>query len=173
MFLLDYLKLRWARKGSVVEAGIPPESRPDTVPVTRELIQRHLAANPALPQDAASAETLFHALSDPMFLQTGARSLGHSLVAEGRIQADEEALVQLLHVLANEVTRRMYIDSARQRPGAIGIQLFAENPADETVRRLTEADTYGLGPGIYPFDKVPDNPTPGRRCPFYIRVVLA
>lgn len=171
MFLLDYIRQRWVRKGAVVEAGIPPESRPDAIPVDRTLVARHLAAFPELPQDEAVVEKLVEAVSDPMFIQTGPRALTEQLIASGRLAADAEPLNRLLQVLTNEITRRMYIDAARLKEGAIGIRLFAEPGRDEpAIRQLVEQDLYGLGPGVYPFDLVPDNPTPGRRCGFYIRV---
>ncbi|TCV84296.1 hypothetical protein [Sulfurirhabdus autotrophica] len=174
MFLLDYIKQRWAPKGPVVNAGVPPEARPDQVPVTRELIALHLAGSPHLPQDAEALNTLFEALSDPFFIQTGARDLARKLIQQGKIVADLEKLVQLLNVLTNEITRRMYIDSARQKEGAIGIRLFSESPTPiDAIRQLVEQDSHGLGKGIYPFDSVPENPTPGQRCGFYVRVATA
>lgn len=171
MYLLNYIKARFAPKGSVVSAGVPPEERLDTVPVTRELIARHLAASPALPRDEAALDTLCTALSDPLFLQTGARPLAQQLIAAGLV-AELEPLVKLLNVLTQEVTRRMYIDAARQRPGATGIRLIPLNAtADATIHALCTADSHGLGAGVYPFDAVPDNPTPGQPCGFYIRIV--
>lgn len=171
MFLLDYIKQRWAPKGPVVNAGVPPEARPDQVPVTQELIVLHLAGSPDLPQDAETLNKLFEALSDPLFLQTGARDLATQLIQQGKIVADLEKLIQLLNVLTNEITRRMYIDSARQKEGAIGIRLFSESPTPtDAINRLVAQDAYGLGKGIYPFDNVPENPTPGQRCGFYVRV---
>ena len=171
MFLLDYIKKRWAPKGPVVTAGVPPESRPDQVPVNRELVGRHLAGCPDLPQDTDTLDALLNALSDPLFIQTGPRELAYRLVQNGKIIADPEKLIALLNVLTNEITRRMYIDSARQKEGAIGIRLFAENPTPTAaIRQLVEQDAYGLGKGVYPFDKVPENPTPGKRCGFYVRV---
>lgn len=174
MFLLDYIKQRWAPKGPVVNAGVPPESRPDQLPVNRELIAQHLAGCPDLPQDSATLEVLLHALSDPLFLQTGARALASELIQRGSIQADLERLVQLLNVLTNEITRRMYIDSARFKDGAIGIRLVSESPAPSSaIRLLVEQDSFGLGAGVYPFEQVPDNPTPGQRCGFYVRVATS
>jgi len=174
MFLLDYIKQRWAPKGPVVNAGIPPEARPDQLPVNRSLIAQHLAGRPDLPQDAATLEALLHALSDPLFLQTGARDLAHQLIQRGNIKADLERLVQLLNVLTNEITRRMYVDSARSKEGAIGIRLYSESPnPSPAIRLLVEQDSFGLGAGIYPFDQVPDNPTPGQRCGFYVRVATS
>ena len=171
MFLLDYIKQRWAPKGPVVNAGVPPESRPNQVPVTKELIALHLAGSPDLPQDAETLNKLYDALSDPLFLQTGARDLATQLIQHGQIVADLEKLVQLLNVLTNEITRRMYIDSARQKEGATGIRLFSESPTPtDAISQLVEQDAYGLGKGVYPFDKVPENPNPGQRCGFYVRV---
>ncbi len=170
-YLLDYIKSRWAPKGSVVTAGIPPEARVEQVPVTRALIARHLAASSRLPQSAATENAIFMALSDPLFLQTGPRALAQQLIAAG-LNAELEPLVKLLTVLTQEVTRRMYIDAASQRPEAIGIRLFPLHAtADSVIQALCTANAHGLGAGIYPFAAVPDNPTPGQPCAFYIRVV--
>lgn len=170
-YLLDYIKSRWAPKGSVVTAGVPPEARVEQVPVTRELIVRHLAASPRLSQGEPAENAIFMALSDPLFLQTGPRALAQQLIAAG-FGAELEPLVKLLTVLTQEVTRRMYIDAASQRPEAIGIRLFPLHAtADPVIQALCTANTHGLGSGVYPFAAVPDNPTPGQPCAFYIRVV--
>ncbi|MDR3391497.1 MAG: hypothetical protein P4L77_07130 [Sulfuriferula sp.] len=171
-YLLDYIKSRWAPKGSVVTAGVPPEQRVDRIPVTPELISRHLAGAPALPQTDAAHTVLYTALSDPLFLQTGARQLAQQLIANG-LDAELETLVKWLTVLTLEVTRQMYIDAARDRDGAIGIRLFPIAAQPEAgIAALCNADEYGLGAGVYPFDAVPANPTPGQTCGFYIRVVI-
>lgn len=171
-YLLDYIRSRWAPKGSVVTAGVPPEQRVEQVPVTPELIARHLAASPALPQHAAVQTLLYTALSDPLFIQTGPRVLAQQLIASG-LEAELEALVKLLTVLTQEVTRQMYIDAARNRDGAIGIRLLPLAPQpDAVIAELCSANSYGIGIGAYPFDAVPANPTPGQPCGFYIRVVI-
>lgn len=171
-YLLDYIKSRWAPKGSVVTAGVPPEQRVDQVPVTPDLIARHLAGAPSLPQNDTARSMLYAALSDPLFIQTGPRPLAQQLIAGG-LDAELEILVKWLTVITLEVTRQMYIDAARHREGAVGIRLFpiASEPQAE-IAALCTADSYGLGAGIYPFDAVPANPTPGQTCGFYIRVVL-
>ena len=173
MYLLDYIRKRWVRKGPMVEIGIPPESRPDKMPVNRALISHHLAACAELPQNQTTLDALLDTLNDPFFIQTGARALALQLIASGKIQADPEALVQLLHVLTGEITRQMYIASAQSKHGAVGIRLFAEAAADGAIVELIEQDRFGLGKGVYPFDQVPANPTPGKRCGFYVRVVVA
>ena len=174
MYLLDYIRKRWVRKGPMVEIGIPPESRPDKLPVNRALISRHLAACAELSQNEATLDALLTSLNDPLFIQTGGRALAQQLIAAGKIQADPEALVQLLHVLTGEITRQMYIASAQSKPGAIGIRLFAEKAtSDAATLDLIEQDHFGLGKGVYPFDQVPVNPTPGKRCGFYVRVATA
>ncbi len=170
-YLLDYIKSRWAPKGSVVTAGVPPEARVEQVPVTRELVARHLATSTLLPQGEAIETAIFKALSDPLFLQTGPRALAQQLIGAG-LSADLEPLVKLLTVLTQEVTRRMYIEAASQRPEAIGIRLFPLHATmDPAIQALCAADAHGLGNGVYPFTAVPDNPTPGQPCAFYIRVV--
>ena len=171
-YLLDYIKSRWAPKGSVVTAGVPPEPRVDNVPVTRTLVATHLNASASLPHDAATLDRLIAALTDPLFIQTGARPLAQQLIAGG-LAAELEPLVKLLTVLTQEITRRMYIDAAPQRDGAIGIRLLPVSVVpDVAVQALCQADNHGLGVGVYPFDAVPDNPTPGQPCGFYIRVVV-
>lgn len=169
-YLLDYIKSRWAPKGSVVSAGVPPEQRVEQVPVTLALIQRHLAASPAVPQD--SDAILYTALSDPFFIQTGPRVLAQQLIANG-LNSELEPLVKLLTVLTQDVTRQMYIDAAPSRDGAVGIQLLPVSPDhDAKVAVLCSTDMHGLGKGVYPFHAVPANPTPGLPCGFYIRVVI-
>lgn len=171
-YLLDYIKSRWAPKGSVVTAGVPPEQRLDQVPVTPELIARHLSASPSMPQNEQTQAVLYTALADPMFIQTGPRALAQQLIANG-LDTELEALVRLLTVLTQEVTRQMYIEAARDRDGAVGIRLLpvaTQPPANIAV--LCSTDQYGLGAGAYPFDAVPANPTPGQPCGFYIRVVI-
>lgn len=170
-YLLDYIRSRWAPKGSVVTAGVPPEQRVEQVPVTPELIARHLAASPALPQHEAVHALLYSTLSDPLFIQTGPRGLAQQLIAGG-LEAELEALVKLLTILTQEVTRQMYIDAARNRDGAIGIRLLPVSPQpDAVIVDLCSTDCCGMGVGVYPFDAVPANPTPGQPCGFYIRVV--
>jgi hypothetical protein len=169
-YLLDYIKSRWAPKGSVVTAGVPPEQRVEQVPVTLALIERHLAASPAVAQ--GSGATLYAALSDPLFIQTGPRNLAQQLIASG-LHSELEPLVKLLTVLTQDVTRQMYIDAAPNRDGAVGIRLLPVSAnADTAVAMLCSVDSYGMGAGIYPFDAVPVNPTPGQPCGFYIRVVI-
>ena len=169
-YLLDYIKSRWAPKGSVVTAGVPPEQRVEHVPVTLALIEHHLAASPAIPQD--SGDRLYAALSDPLFIQTGPRVLAQQFIANG-LHCELEPLVKLLTVLTQDVTRQMYIDAAPSRDGAIGIRLFpvSANP-DAEIAALCTADGHELGPGVYPFNAVPANPTAGQPCGFYIRVVI-
>lgn len=170
-YLLDYIKSRWAPKGSVVKAGVPPEARVEQVPVTRALVARHLAASLRLPQGEVTENAIFMALSDPLFLQAGPRPLALQLIAAG-LAAELEPLVKLLTVLTQEVARRMYIDAASQRPEAIGIRLIPLHAtADAAIQALCAADAHGLGSGVYPFTAVPDNPIPGQPCAFYIRVV--
>jgi hypothetical protein len=84
-YLLDYIKSRWAPKGSVVTAGVPPEQRVEAVPVTRALVATHLNASTALPHDAATLDCLVTALSDPLFIQTGARALAQQLIGDGLV----------------------------------------------------------------------------------------
>lgn len=172
MFLLDYLRQRWVRKGGVVEAGIPPESRLDALPAPLEMVRTHLAARPELPQDEDFLRALSAAVSDPAFLQDGPSGTAVRIRDRG-FDCDATTLTRFLTVLMQEVTRKMYIDAARSREGAKGIRLFPEaSPPSPEVATLTSQDRYGLGPGVYPFDAVPANPTPGRPAGFYVRVEL-
>ncbi|MHB1175698.1 MAG: hypothetical protein ACYCZJ_11295 [Sulfuriferula sp.] len=171
-YLLDYIKSRWVPKGSVVTAGVPPEARVDQLPVSRALVACHLAASPRLPQGEASETRIFKVLSDPLFLQAGPRVLAQQLIAAG-LSAELEPLVKLLTVLTQEITRRMYIDAASQRPDVIGIRLFPLHASvGPAIQALCATDAYGLGAGVYPFTAVPDNPTPGQPCAFYIRIAV-
>lgn len=170
MSIFDWLGLRFKPKGAVVEIGVPMQDRTERVPLTPELVQRHLAAIPALPGDLA--QPLYALLSNPLSLQNSGSELVRQLPAEVLEGVDKAALGSLINVLINEITRRMYIESARLRPGAIGIRLLAEqDPPPPEIAAITTVDVHGLGVGVYPLDAVPDNPTPGRRCGFYVRVV--
>lgn len=172
MFLLDYIRQRWQPRGSVVSAGVPPQERPAAIVLPPDLIGRHLCACDDLPHDAASQAAIAEAISDPAAIQHGSREIARRLIAADRVAAELEALTRLIGVLLSELARHMYISAARERPGAIGIRLMEEpGISDPAVAQLLEQDAYGLGPGVYPFDHVPANPTPGKRCGFYIRVV--
>lgn len=172
MFLLDYIRQRWQPRGSVVSAGVPPQARPTTVLLPAGLIARHLHACADLPHDAATEAALSKAISDPGAIQHGARAIANSLIEHQQVRAELQPLQDLIAVLLAELARRMYISAAQAREGAMGIRLLSEagnNDAD--VIRLVTQDLHGLGAGVYPFDAVPDNPTAGKRCGFYVRVV--
>lgn len=172
MFLLDYLRQRWRPKGGVVSAGVPPEARPAQIAADSALIERHLYARADLPHRPELVQAMAAALSDASAIQYGARAIVDRLSADMDFDLEREPLVELTHVLLAELARRMYIEAARAKPGALGIRLVAEPGVDDAnVIKLTTRDAFGLGAGVYPFDQVPDNPTPGRRCGFYIRVV--
>lgn len=172
MFLLDYLRQRWQPKGSIVAAGVPPEARPANMAVDHALVERHLHARVDLPHAPELADALVAALSDASAIQYGARAIADRLVAQLSIAIAREPLVELINVVLAELARRMYIEAARSKPGAIGIRVIAEPGVhDANVIKLTARDEFGLGAGVYPFDQVPQNPAPGRRCGFYIRVV--
>lgn len=173
MFLLDYIRQRWQPRGSVVTAGVPPEARPSAIALPEGLIAAHLSACDELPHDSATKHALEVALSDPAAIQFGARAIAQKLIETQAVNADIEALVSLVGVLLAEIARAMYISAARQRDGAIGIRLLPDPSCDAAAMRLIEQDAHGLGAGVYPFDAVPANPTPGKRCGFYIRVVTA
>lgn len=170
MSLFDWLGLRFKPKGAVVEIGVPMQERTEQVPLTQELVSRHLAAVAGLP--TTLVEPVYQLLSNPLSMQYSGSELVKQLPAEILEGVDRLALGSLINVLINEITRRMYIESAGLRPGVIGIRLLAEQePPPAEIAAITEVDVYGLGKGVYPLDAVPDNPTPGRRCGFYVRVV--
>lgn len=172
MFLLDYLRQRWQPKGGVVNAGVPPEARPARIPVDSALVERHLYARSDLPHRPELAQAISVALSDAAAIQHGAREIADGLSAGVDVELAREPLVELIQVLLAEIARRMYIEAARAKPGALGIRVIAEAGTENAgVIELTMRDMFGLGAGVYPFDRVPENPTPGRRCPFYIRIV--
>lgn len=170
MSIFDWLGLRFKPKGAVVEIGVPMQERTDQVPLTRELVARHLGALAGLP--ATLVEPVYQLLSNPLSMQYSGSELVKQLPAEALEGADKAALGSLINVLINEITRRMYIDSAALRPGVVGIRLLAEqDPPPAEIAAITEVDAHGLGKGVYPLNAVPDNPTPGKRCGFYVRVV--
>ncbi len=170
MSIFDWLGLRFKPKGAVVEIGVPMQERTERVPLTLELVQRHLQAVTALP--ATLAEPVYRLLANPLSMQHSGSELVKQLPAEILEGVDKAALGSLINVLINEVTRRMYIESAGLRPGVVGIRLLAEqDPPPPEIAAITEVDAHGLGKGVYPLNAVPDNPTPGKRCGFYVRVV--
>lgn len=174
MFLLDYIRQRWQPRGSVVSAGVPPQARPATIFLPAGLIARHLHARADLPHDAATEAALTNAISDPAAIQHGARAIAKNLVENEDVVAELQPLQNLIAVLLAELARTMYINAAQAREGAIGIRLLPETGnSDASVIDLVTQDLHGLGPGVYPFDAVPENPTPGQRCGFYVRVVTA
>lgn len=172
MFLLDYLRQRWQPKGGVVSAGVPPEARPARIAVDSALVERHLYARSDLPHRPELAQAISIALSDASAIQHGARAIADRLLTQMDLALAREPLVELIQILLAELARHMYIDAARTKRGALGIRVIAElGVVDANVIELTTRDAFGLGAGVYPFDQVPENPTPGRRCGFYIRVV--
>lgn len=174
MFLLDYIRLRLQPRGSVVTAGVPPQPRPATIALLQGLVAEQLCACEDLPHDAATQAAIAAAISDAAAIQHGARAIAYKLIETKAVITEPEALVRLIGVLLAEIARHMYISAARQRDGAIGIRVLAEDGVqDAEVIRLMEQDAHGLGAGVYPFDQVPANPRPGKRCGFYIRVVTA
>lgn len=172
MFLLDYLRQRWQPKGGVVMAGVPPEARPARIALAAALVERHLYARSDLPGRPELAQAITAALSDASAIQHGARAIVDRLTADMDFEVAREPLIEIVNVLLAELARRMYIDAARAKPGARGIRVIAEpGVTDAGIIALATRDEFGLGPDVYPFERVPDNPTPGRRCGFYIRVV--
>jgi hypothetical protein len=168
--LLDWLGLRPAPRGALVDAGIPPESRPVRLLAMDALVTLHLPAFGHLPQTPG---TLAARLDDPALMQLGARAAAQQLLDEGHpgSLADWHAFLDVLYA---DQARLLFIDAAQRRPGVTGIRLHPEPGVDDPgVLALTQQDAYGLGPGGYPCDRVPDNPSPGRRAGMYVRALLA
>lgn len=166
------------RKGLVLEAGIPPEERVDALPLPEAQFLRHYHGFGELPDDAQLRSTLLQILRQPDFLADLPRGTLHKLLAPGGPLAgaavDPDALLRFLGVMHGEITRQMYIDSARRRVGARGIRfhLPAGAAASPEEQAIVEADPHGLGPGGYPFGALPENPHPGRAAKYYVRVIL-
>ncbi|MCE5360700.1 MAG: hypothetical protein JJ714_06920, partial [Acidithiobacillus sp.] len=108
------------------------------------------------------------------FLRLLPRQAARAFLAEKpRPDLDENTLTAFFQVLFGEITRRMYIDAARQRPEALGLRfsLANERTASAAARSIVAADQHAMGPGVYPFTHIPENPDPGTENPFVIHIL--
>lgn len=63
--------------------------------------------------------------------------------------------------------RRSYIEQTKGRPGVIGYKWSispTRHPVPDECDILAEANQHGLGPGVFPADKVPQHPHPHCLC---------
>ncbi len=162
-------------RGGVVDAGIPPEDRVDCLPLPEPIFYLHYHGFGRLPDDLPLQEKILNLARSPDFLRDMPRGSAKKFLSSmDRTGLREEDLAGFLKILFSEITRRMYIEAARQRPGAIGVQLSlpgSGNAAPAAVAAVS-ADAHGLGAGVYPFTHIPENPCPGMENPFVIRVVM-
>ncbi|MGC9128473.1 MAG: hypothetical protein ACP5GA_07040 [Acidithiobacillus sp.] len=163
-------------RGVVVEAGVPPQGRVDCLPLPEILFARHYHGYARLPEDPALMAFLLAWARSPDFLRDLPRQSARRFLASqpgASARTDEQSLTGFFKVLHSEITRRMYLDGARQREGVVGIRLRLRDPAtaSSAAQALVANDAHGLGPGIYPLNAVPENPEPGREHPFIIQIV--
>ena len=161
-------------RGAVVDAGVPPQERVDELPLPEPLFYIHLQGFGRLPDDSALHHALLRFATQAEFLRLLPRQSARSFLAERpQTQIDENTLAAFFQVLFSEITRRMYVDAARQRPEAVGLRFTlakAEN-ASPVAQTIVSTDAHGLGPGVYPFTHIPENPDPGTENPFVIRIL--
>jgi len=163
-------------RGVVVDAGIPPQDRVDRLPLPEVLFARHYHGFARLPEDPCLMQSLLAWARTPEFLRDLPRSSARRFLATdlGRAQQlDEQTLTEFFKILHSEITRRMYLEGARQREGVVGVRLRLRDPekASGAARALVASDSHGLGPGVYPLNAVPENPESGREHPFIIQIV--
>lgn len=163
-----------APRGAVVDAGVPPQERVDELPLPEPLFFRHWQGFARLPDDADLQRAIYTFATQAEFLRLLPRQAARAFLAENPQPAlDENTLTAFFQVLFGEITRRMYIDAARQRPEALGLRfsLANEKTASVAARAIVAADQHALGPGVYPFTQIPENPDPGTENPFVIRIL--
>ncbi len=162
-------------RGGVVEAGIPPQERVDFLPLPEPIFYLHYYGFGRLPDDPCLQEQILNFARSADFLRDMPRASAKRLLASpDRAGLCEEDLAGFLKILFSEITRRMYIEAARKRPGAIGVQfsLTGSGHAAPEAMAVVSADAHGLGAGVYPFTHIPENSCPGAESPFVIRVVM-
>ena len=161
-------------RGAVVDAGVPPQERVDELPLPAPLFYLHLQGFGQLPDDPELHQVLLDFATQANFLRLLPRQSARSVLAEHpQAQVDENTLTAFFRVLFSEITRRMYIDAARQRPEAAGLRFTLAKPdnASAAAQAVVATDAHGLGPGAYPFTHIPENPQPGTENPFVIRIL--
>ncbi len=161
-------------RGAVVDAGVPPQERVEELPLPAPLFYLHYQGFGQLPEDSALQRALSEFVVRADFLRLLPRESARSfLAAHPDSGVAENTLVAFFRVLFSEITRRMYVDAARQRPEAIGLRFSLAKPetASAAAQSIVSEDVHGLGPGTYPFTHIPENPQPGTENPFVIRIV--
>ncbi len=161
-------------RGSVIEAGIPNQERVDHLPLPEMLFLFHYQGFAKLPDDSLWQQKLLHWARQAEFLRALPRQSARDFLQESPIPGiDEQTLTSFFQVLFSEITRRLYIQGARQRPGVVGLRLSLvnEQSASPAARAIVAKDAFGLGQGVYPLTQIPENPDPGRENPFILRVL--
>ncbi len=167
-----------APAGVLVDAGIPPQERVAELPLPEPLFIAHYNGFGELAEDAELRALLLATARAGEFLRDlprrSAQGLEERVGLEARFGVPVDTVARFFRVLHGEITRRMYLEAARQREGAVGVSFVLIHPEQATgpQRRIVEADDFGLGAGVYPFNHIPENPEPGKENPYIIRVVM-
>ncbi|MBU2833361.1 hypothetical protein [Acidithiobacillus ferriphilus] len=164
--------------GVVIDAGIPAQDRVAELPLPEPLFILHYNGFGLLPENPELRQILLETARSGDFLRDMPRVSAQQLAARAglrvRFGVDVDTVARFFRVLHAEITRRMYVEAARQREGAVGLRLTLLKPETATPedQAIVNADTHGLGAGVYPFTHIPENPHPGTENPFIIRVVM-
>ncbi|WP_308388430.1 hypothetical protein [Acidithiobacillus sp. AMEEHan] len=161
-------------RGAVVDAGVPPQERVDELPLPEPLFYLHLRGFGQLPDHPELHQAMLRFATQAEFLRLLPRqSARNFLAAHPQPAIEENTLTVFFQVLFSEITRRMYLDAARQRPDAVGLRftLAKAESASPAAQTIVTTDAHGLGAGVYPFTHVPENPDPGTENPFIIRIL--
>lgn len=167
-----------APAGVVVDAGIPPQERVAELPLPEPLFIAHYNGFGELAENAELRALLLTTARAGDFLRDlprrSAQRLEEEAGLEARFGVSADTVARFFRVLHGEITRRMYLEAARQREGAAGVSFALIHPEEATgpQRRIVETDDFGLGLGVYPFTHIPENPEPGKENPYIIRVVM-
>lgn len=167
-----------APAGVVVDAGIPPQERVAELPLPEPLFIAHYNGFGELAENAELRALLLTTARGGDFLRDLPRRSAQRLEEEAGLEAhfgvSADTVARFFRVLHGEITRRMYLEAARQREGAAGVRFALIHPEQATglQRRIVETDDFGLGLGVYPFTHIPENPEPGKENPYIIRVVM-
>lgn len=81
----------------------------------------------------------------------------------------ERAAYQARLIARTEATnafRRSYVEQSKNKPGVVGYRwtLSGRHPVEDECDILAEANQHGLGPGVFPADKIPQHPHPNCIC---------
>ncbi|WP_369574411.1 hypothetical protein [Acidithiobacillus sp. IBUN Pt1247-S3] len=161
-------------RGAVVDAGVPPQGRVDELPLPAPLFYLHYQGFGRLPDAPELQKDLLEFAIQAEFLRLLPRQSARTFLAQHpETPVEENTLTAFFQVLFSEITRRMYIDAARQRPEAVGLRFSLAKPetASTAAQEVVAANPSGLGPGVYAFTQIPENPHPGTENPFVIRIL--